>query len=178
MSALDSLEKKLDELFVKQMPALPVGLKKWLVKYLPWINLVLGVLTAFAALGLWRAAHTVNELVDYANQLSAAYGGPTNQVADLSVFFWVALAVLVVEAVLYIAAFPGMRDKKKSGWNLLFYALLINLAYGFFVMFTNYGSVGSFIGAIIGTAIGGYFLFQIRSSYTKSAPARAAKAKK
>ncbi len=175
MSALDSLEKKLDELFVKQMPALPVGLKKWLVKYLPWINLVLGVLTALAALGLWRSAHRVNELVDYANQLSAQYGVPGAQAQDLSIFFWFALIVLAVEAVLYIAAFPGMRDKKKSGWNLLFYALLINLAYGFIVMFTDYGGVGSFIGAIIGTAIGGYFLFQIRSSYSKAPAARTAK---
>ena len=71
--------------------------------------------------------------------------------------------------------FPGTREKKKSGWNLLFYALLINVAYGFVVMFTDYGSVGSFIGSLIGSAIGGYFLFQIRSSYSKSAPTRKAK---
>lgn len=174
MSALDSLEKKLDELFVKQLPALPAGLKKWIVKYLPWINLVIGVLTALAALGLWRTAHTVNQWVDYANQLSAAYGG-TAKVNDLGPLFWLALIVIAVEAVLYIAAFPGTREKKKSGWNLLFYALLINVAYGFVVMFTDYGSVGSFIGSLIGSAIGGYFLFQIRSSYTKTAPARKAK---
>lgn len=175
MSAIDSLEKKLNEIFVKQMPALPKGFKKWLVTYVPWINLVLGALTVLVALGLWRAAHRVNELVEYANQLSEAYGVPGAKAEDLSIFFWFALIVLLVEAALYIAAFPSMRDKKKSGWNLLFYALLINVVYGFIVMFTNYGGVGSFLGTIIGSAIGGYFLFQIRSSYTKTATTRKAR---
>lgn len=175
MSAFASLEKSLDELFVKNGPKLPEGFKKWLVKYLPWITVIIGVLTLLATLSLWRAGHTVNELVDYANQLSQAYGGESVSASKLGVGYWLALITLAAEAILYIAAFPALRQHKKSGWDLMFYALLVNVAYGFFAIFTSYAGVGNFIGSLIGAAIGGYFLFQIRSSYTKSKAATPAK---
>ena len=64
-----------------------------------------------------------------------------------------------------VAAFSGLKARKKSGWNLLYYALLLNLAYGIVMAFTNYGGFSYLIGAVIGSAIGLYLLFQIRSSY-------------
>jgi uncharacterized membrane protein HdeD (DUF308 family) len=76
-------------------------------------------------------------------------------------------------AVVYIVAFPALRARKKSGWDLLFYAALLNIVYGFVTLFTDYGSVGNLVGTIIGSAIGLYFLFQIRSLYLK-APATSA----
>jgi hypothetical protein len=180
MSALESLEKNLDDVFDKNAPELPAGAKKVIVEYLPYINLVLGVLTLVAAWGLYNAAHTVNSLVDYANTLSAAYGGTKIATSHLTATVWLAIAVLVVEAVLYIAAFPGTKARKKAGWNLLYYALLINVVYGIVAAFTDYGGVGRLVGSVIGSAIGAYFLFQIRGSYTgaKSAAATKAPAKK
>lgn len=173
MNSLKPLETALDELFVKKAPALPPGGKKALVQYLPWINLVFGVLTLFAAWGLYNAAHAVNSLVDYANNLSAAYGGSKVVTSHLTFIVWLAIATLAIEGVLYIAAFPATRDHKKSGWDLMFYALLVNLVYGVVAAFTSYGGAGRLVGAIIGSAIGGYLLFQIRASYLGSnAPAR------
>jgi len=165
-NALESLEKNLDDVFNKNAPALPAGAKKFIVTYLPYINLILGVLSLVAAWGLWNAAHTVNTLVDYANTLSATYGGEKISTNRLTFTVWLALGVLVVEALLYIAAFSGTKARKKSGWNLLYYALLINVVYGVIVLFTDYGGVGSLIGSLIGSAIGAYFLFQIRGSYS------------
>ena len=178
MSALASLEKSLDEIFDKNAPQLPAGLKKFIVQYLPYINLVIGVLTLVAAWSLWNAAHTVNSLVDYTSNLSAIYGGEQISTNRLTFTVWLALGVLIVEALIYLAAFPGTRARKKSGWNLLFYALLINLAYGIVVAFTDYGGFGSILGSLIGSAIGAYFLFQIRSSYTSGRKAAKAGAKK
>ncbi len=80
---------------------------------------------------------------------------------------WLSIAVLVVEALLYIAAFNPTKARKKSGWDLLFYALLVNVAYGIVVAFTYYGGIGRLLGSLIGSAIGFYFLFQIRASYKK-----------
>lgn len=165
MGSLKSLETKLDDVFVKNAPALPDGGKKALVQYLPWINLVLGLLSLLAVYNLWHWAHLANKLVDYANSLSAIYGGPAVVTHRLTFTVWLSIIVLAVQAVLYIAAFTGLRDKKKSGWNLIFYALLVNAAYGVVVLFTDYGGVGNLIGSLIGTAIGLYFLFQIRASY-------------
>lgn len=165
MGASLPLEKPLDDLFGKQAPALPDGGKKFLVQYLPWINLILGLISLYTAYVLWNWAHVANQFVNYANSVSAAFGGPTVATNRLSVGLWIGIAVLAVEALLYIAAFPGTKARKKSGWNLLYYALLLNIAYGVVVLFTDYGSVGNLIGAVIGSAIGLYLLFQIRSSY-------------
>lgn len=165
MGASLPLEKSLGDLFVKQAPALPDGGKKALVQYLPWINLILGLISLYGAYVLWNWAHLASGLINYANTLSAAYGGPMVATNRLSVGLWIGIAVLAVEALLYIAAFPGTKARKKSGWNLLYYALLLNVVYGIVVLFTDYGGVGNLVGAIIGSAIGLYLLFQIRSSY-------------
>jgi len=167
MSALKPLETKLNDLFVKNAPPLPASGKKALVQYLPWINLVLGLLALYTVYVLWHWAHLANNLINYANSLSAAYGGPAVSGNRLSFGIWLGLIVLTVEALLYIAAFPGTRDRKKSGWNLMFYALLVNVVYGVIMVFTNYGGIGNLIGTLIGSAVGGYLLFQIRASYGK-----------
>jgi hypothetical protein len=168
MSAFPGIEKSLDNIFVKQAPELPDNGKKALVKYLPWINLILGLLTLYTVYVLWHWAHLANNLINYANSLSAAYGGP--QVANSRMTFgiWLGLIVLAAEALLYIAAFPATRDRKKSGWDLMFYALLVNVVYGVVILFTNYGGIGSLIGTLIGSAIGLYLLFQIRGSYSRA----------
>jgi hypothetical protein len=166
MSALQPLEKSLDDIFGKQAPALPPNGKKFIVQVVPWLSLIGGLFTLYSAYLLWNWAHTANTFIDYANSLSAAYGGPQVASSRLSVGIWIGLAVLVVEGLLYVLAFPGTKDRKKSGWNLLFYAMLINIAYGLVIMFTSYGGVGSLIGTLIGSAIGFYFLFQIRGNYS------------
>jgi hypothetical protein len=165
MSALQSLENNLEDVFVKKAPALPENGKKAIIEWLPWINLVLGLLSLWAAYALWHWAHLANSLVNYANSLSAAYGGPAVAVNRLSATVWLSLAVLVVQALIYLAAFQALRDRKKSGWDLLFYALLVNVVYGVVVIFTDYGGFGSFVGSLVGSAVGFYFLFQIRSRY-------------
>ncbi len=61
----------------------------------------------------------------------------------------------------------------------MFYAFLVNVIYGIFILFTDYGGLGSLIGAVIGSAIGLYLLFQIRGNYNRFKPkSRVAKAAK
>lgn len=155
MKRLQSLESGLNDIFAKNAPPLPSNAKKIIVEYLPYISLVLGILALLAAWGLYDAARTVNVLV-------AGYGAALDR---LTFTVWLSIAVLAVEAVLYIAAFNPAKARKKSGWDLLFYALLVNVAYGVVVAFTYYGGAGRLLGSLIGSAIGFYFLFQIRASY-------------
>ena len=164
-AALKDLEKQLNTLFVDKAPALPKNAKKVIVQYLPYLNLVAGIFSLWAAWTLWHWAHTVDRWVDYANHIARMYGGPSADVNHLSFMVWVSLLVLAFEAVLYILAFPATKARQKKGWDLLFYALLVNVVYGAVVMFTNYGDFGNLVGSVIGTAIGLYFLFQIRSEY-------------
>lgn len=171
MRALQQLENKLNNVFGKNLPPLPANGKKALVQWLPWINLILGILALWAAIVLYQAATATDDIIDYASSLSAASGGPTVDGDNLTTMVWLGLIFLAVEALLYLAAFPATRERKKSGWNLMFYALLINVVYGVVVLFTEYGGVGSFLGSLIGSAIGLYLLFQIRDSY-RSSPAK------
>ena len=179
MGPLQSLEDKLVPVFTKNAPVqLPENVKKFIVKYLPIINLVLGILALLATLSLWSWANTTTRIIDNVNTISAIYGGKDIVPNRLSLLVWVSLIVLAVSAVLYIAAYPGTKAKKKSGWNLLFYAALLNFAYGVVNAFTDYGTVMSLIGTLIGTIIGLFFLFQIRSYYTGSTAKAPAKKKK
>ena len=165
MSAVNSLEKSLGDAF-KSAPKLPEKGKKMLVQWLPWISVVLGVLMLWSAWVLYDWANAVNKLADYANSLTRAFGG-TEIVKDrLTVAIWLAIAFIVVQAVLYLAAFTGLRDRKKSGWNLVFYAALVNVVAAVVVLFSDYGGVGNLIANLIGSAIGLYLLFQIRDSYS------------
>jgi succinate dehydrogenase/fumarate reductase cytochrome b subunit len=154
MSVFTSLEKKLDRIFVKKAPPLSSNARRAIVAYLPYINLVLGVLTLLVAWGLYDAAHTVDYLV-----------GSSAAVSRLTFTVWLAIAVLIIEAVIFIAAFPASKARKKPGWDLIFYAFLINVAYGIVILFTDYGGLGRLIGSLAGSAVGFYFLFQIRGNY-------------
>ncbi|HLB66610.1 MAG TPA: hypothetical protein VJJ78_03400 [Candidatus Saccharimonadales bacterium] len=165
MSAVSSLEKSLGDLF-KSAPKLPANGKKALVQYLPWINAILGALMLFAAYSLWHWADKVNNAVDYVNELTRAFGGQEVVGDRFSVGIWIGVVLLVVEAVLYLAAFIPTKARQKKGWNLLFYAMLVNIVYAVVVLFTDYGGAGNLIGYLIGAVIGFYLLFQIRDSYS------------
>jgi hypothetical protein len=143
--------------------ALPKNAKEWLVKVAPWLALISGVLGIFSAIGLWRAAHYVNEWVDYANQLTEQLGGPTTN--HLGLTFWLSLVVMVLFAILSLLAFPGLKNRKKTGWNLIFYSSLAQVLYGVVSLFYSGGGFGSFIMSIIWAVIGFFLLFQIRSYY-------------
>ena len=121
---------------------------------------------AIRSLGtLWNWAHQASSLIKYANQLSQTYGGPTVAVRELTGMVWLGLVVLAIEGVLFLMAYSGTRTRSKRGWDLMFFALLVNLVYGVLVIFTDYGGVGSFIGYLIGSVVGLWLLFQIRDKY-------------
>lgn len=169
MSALDSLEKSLDGVFGAKAPVkLPENAKKTIVQWLPWISVVLGALTLWGAYALYNWARVANEVLDGLNELSRLYGGSGVAATRWSVGIWVSLVVVVIEGLLFLAAYPGLKARKKSGWNLLFYGSLLNAVYGLVLLFTDYGGVGSFVGYLIGTVVGLWLLFQIRSAYSGS----------
>ena len=166
---MDDIEKKLNEVFVTKAPVqLPEKAKKWIVEYSPYIGLVLGVLGVLAAMSLWRSAHYVNDFVKEVDRLYGDYGitGRSNRVSpDLGVSFWIAWMSLLSQAVISVIAFPGLKARSKvRGWNLLFYSAVISLVSGIFYGLYD-SSVSSVIGRIIGSAIGFYFIFQVRSYY-------------
>lgn len=162
MGPLAGLEKALAGVF-KAAPALPKSAKDWLVKYLPWLTILAAAGSAWAAWALWDWAHS-----PVAEWLSvwSSYLGSTYDVDLMGAGMWIAFIVMIVSAVIYLAAFPGLKAAKKAGWNFLFLATIVSLVYGIVVIFTDFGGAGNLVGAIIGVVISWYFLFQIRDSYS------------
>ncbi len=167
MGNLDGLEKQLNEVFVKNAPfQLPEDFKKWIVTYLPYINLFIGVLSVWSAVVLYRWATVANRLLDYANQAARTYGVDNYvQSSRLTFMIWISLGLLAAQGVLWIVSFNSVKAKKKSGWNLLFIALLVGAVYGLISLFNGYSGGTNFVSYIVGTLVGLYVLFQIRSSY-------------
>ena len=164
MKPLADLEKSLGDVF-KDAPVLPKGLKDFLVQIAPWAVLLGGIFSLWSAWGIYKWANTANSFVDYANELSRAYGGDVIETTRWSVSLYISLAILVVIGLIYLYAFSPLKAMKKQGWDLLFLAMIVNLVYGVVIAFTSYGGFGNLIGTLIGSVIGAYILFQIRDYY-------------
>lgn len=173
-SVISKIESELNNVFVKKAPPLPEGGKKFIVQWAPIITLIIGVLSLLSALSLWRWASATSGFVNYAKDLCRTYavdGCSTVSSSRWSVMIWLSIFIIIVQAVLYIAAYSALSAHKKSGWDKLFYASLISVAYAVVSLFSAYSGVGGFVGSLIGAAIGFYLLFQVRNSYLdKKAP--------
>jgi len=175
MDQIKPLEDKLAGVF-KNLPQLPEQTKKSLVKFFEWISIIFGVLQVIAVVSLWSVGHRVNEISSLVNEYSRFYNGQTT-VPGLSVFYYIALAFLAVSAVTLLLAYPGLKARKKVGWNWLFVGTLVNLLYGVSSVFINSyygGGGGRLFSSILGSAISFYLLFQVRDQYATHRAAKPA----
>lgn len=151
----------------KGLPSLPEGGRKLLVKLWPVLALVFGILQLLAVWTLWNLGHTANGLMDYANQLSIAAGNGLVAQPELGVFYYLGLAVVIVDAAILLMAVMPLYNHQKKGWDLLFLGTELNLLYGLVILFDSYyGGFDSLLSTLIGSAIGFYLLFQVRDYYT------------
>jgi hypothetical protein len=132
----------LDFYLVKKAPfQIPDGGREWIVKFGPWITVVLLILTLpllLAALGL--------------GALFMPFGG-----VGYATGFGLLTIAVVIEVGLMIAALPGLFARKMAGWQLLFYSQLVAIV-------VNVLS-GNIVSALLMGLIGLYILFQIRPLY-------------
>lgn len=168
MAQLDKLEASLDEALNKKAPVkIPENGRKSLAGAMWWLALIGGIAQLYVAWQLWDHWRDYDKVVDAVNSYTALYGVQTAD-ADLGVMFYLSIITLAVSGALLLLASPGLKAMKKAGWNLVFYSLLVNLAYGLFVSFSDYGNLGNLFGAVLGSLVGAYLLFQVRDHFTKS----------
>lgn len=159
MNSLQKLERKGVEVFDKKMPwKLPKSTRNSLGRVMWILALIGGILQLWAVWGLWQIGHYVRWAVD--GNLGAGWTEP-----DLGFFFYLSVIVLLIEAVVLLVAASKLKARKKEGWNLLFYALLINLGYGLVRLFTGFSGVSNLLWVLISSAIAAYFLFQVRDYF-------------
>ena len=138
---MNDWETKLEEIFGKKAPQLPANAKEAIVKYGPYITLVLLVLSLPVILiGLGLGAIVAP---------FAALEGHTG----LSLSLLASLISLVLE----IMALPLLFKRSLKGWRYMLYASIISAV----------GSLldGNIIGMLVSAAISFYFLFQIKPLY-------------
>ncbi|MDO8183489.1 MAG: hypothetical protein Q7T49_00695 [bacterium] len=143
---MNSLIAQLDLYFGQKAPALPVGIKEFLVKAAPYLAII-GVI--FSGLGLLALLPflTGGGALGMMGYYPAMYGSSL----WLGVIFGLAIVILEIMAV------PGLFKRNLTGWTYLFYAQLVALVQMLVTM--------NLVGLIIGGLIGFYLLFQVRSYY-------------
>jgi hypothetical protein len=143
-SFLTQIESTLDLYFNKKAPQLPANIKEAIVKYGPYITLVLLVLSLPFILGLLGLSALFMP--------AAALGG-----ARFGLTYMLGVILMLVQLGLEVWALPGLFKRQKSGWDKLFYSSLVSVVYNLVSM--------NLFGLIIGAMISFYFLFQVRSYY-------------
>lgn len=163
-SALASLEDSLNDLLVVKGPKLSEKAKKTIVQFLPYIALLLGLFGVINWWELWTWGHVGSTEVNFAHEYARTYNTELYVPSRMTFAVWAGLVLIALQVVLYYASYTGLRLRKKSGWNLLFYASIASLAYGFFLLFYNQ-DLWPFLRSILSTTAGFYFLFQVRAHY-------------
>jgi hypothetical protein len=166
MALLQQIETTLDGLLGKKAPMqLPENARRTLANAMWWLAAIGGVLQLWAAWAFWQDAHRLNQIIDTVNMWGRVYGSDYTA-PRLGVMFYVALVMLAIDGVILLLAVGGLKAHKKAGWNLLFYSMLLNAAYGIVRVFADYGGgTGSMFVSILISLVGAYFLFQIRDKF-------------
>jgi uncharacterized membrane protein YhaH (DUF805 family) len=162
---MDSV-KKLEVIvasWYKDMPHLPIKGQKWLADNIWWLTLIgviVGVIGAFQVL---VATFFVGALVG--GMVGGLYGGAV--LGGLALFtVALTLALALLSLVVSALAISPLHAMQKKGWLLLFITLLIGVL-STVIGFVLQWNIGGFIAGIIFAAIGGYFLYEIRSYFGK-----------
>ncbi len=141
---LKQLEDILSDYLVKKAPALPTNIKEIIVKFAPWVTLILFIITLPVVLAFFGLGAILAPL--------SFFGGMTVGTNYILTLIFSAV-MLVLEAL----AIPGLFKRARGAWNLLFYSALVGALQN--VVTFNLG------GLIIGTLLGLYILFQVREYY-------------
>jgi len=146
---MQQLETFFEDLFLKKIGyQLPASAKETLVKVAPWITLIILVLSIPAILAVFG-------LGSFVGSMGLAFG------VTLGFRYYLGIAVLAVQAVLMAMSISGLIKREMKGWRLVYYSSLVSVVYG---IISAYG-VGSVIWSLLGSAIGLYILFQVKSYY-------------
>ena len=145
--SLKTLELEIEKIVLnKKIPGLSDNSKEIIVKISPWfaaISMLLLLPILLAAFGISAIA------------LPFSYLGGLN----MGFSYTLGLVFSFGMVVLQLMALPGLFKRQERAWRLMFYATLLSLVQ----QLLRFDVVGLVLGAVISF----YFLFQVKSKYTK-----------
>ncbi|HYD35391.1 MAG TPA: hypothetical protein VD999_04955 [Vitreimonas sp.] len=137
----------------KNLPHLPAGLTGFLAMIAPYLSLLGGVLSIFAAVALLP-------LVMGASAVGMMVGETVNPVVAL-----INIVLMVLSGILALLAFKPLRDRAMRGWVLMFWGQVLGIVSSLVGLL---GGDGNIIGFVIGLVIGFYVLFEMKREYGKA----------
>ena len=132
------LEKELEPIFTKQLPAFPENIKDLFVKIAPFLAII-GVVFGVLGVGITAILSPF-----------AWFSG--------SIIYGIGMIFLVIMVVLEGLSIPGLFAQKMDGWKYMYYAQFVSVIYNL--------CMGNWISGIFGAFIGFWILFQIREKYS------------
>lgn len=169
MNTLQTLESKIDQLY-SHVPQLPLGGKRWLGNNIWWIVLI------FAIFGVFGTLQTAGSLVAalLRKNHTDIYLNTATSLSPITLI--ISLISSITTTTLYFVALSPLMNKRKRGWNLVFYAqlfdivvsvvtLVLTVISGSSAFITIIVVLGFIVGLVI-EAIWLYFLFQARPEFT------------
>jgi hypothetical protein len=138
------LEQQIEGYFLEKAPfQIPVHIKEAIVKYAPWVNLVLMVFLLPAILVVLG----IGTLLAPAGFLGGIGSGFA---------YTLTIGLSIVTLALRVLALPGLFSRKRSGWVFTYYGDLINVALNI-LSFSLFGLLFDIIFLFV--------LFQVRNYY-------------
>lgn len=158
MEYINKLEKMVAGWYAGVPHLSPSG-RKWLSTNVWWIALIGVILGAMGIL-------TVISVTFFAGVLASVYAGPVGAaLAGVGLFVVViALVISIASLVLTAMAVAPLKALKKRGWTLLFLTVLLHVASQVLDFLFSFNLLG-LVWSLLFTAIGAYFLFEIRDSF-------------
>ncbi|MDQ3123462.1 MAG: hypothetical protein M3Q14_02170 [bacterium] len=158
-------ENKLADLY-KGAPKLSESSKETLVKVWPWLALVGGILQVLAAIALYRWAAAASDITSTANDFYRSIGAAPIVEERFSAWLWISLALLAVEGVLLLLAYPKLKRRERKGWDLLFLVGLLQVLYALVSFFVDgRGGLFSLLWNLLVSAVVFWLLFAVRDKY-------------
>jgi hypothetical protein len=144
---LKTLESEIEKVASnKSIPALPENIKELIVKLAPWF----AVISMIMLFPLILAAFGISAIA-----MPFSYLGGLHMGFSYTIGLIFSFGLIILELI----AIPALFKRQEKGWRLMFYSALLTLVQ----QLVNFNLVG----LIIGGAISFYFLFQVKSKYTK-----------
>ncbi len=156
--------------WLKNVPHLPEGGRKWLGENVWWIVLVFTIL---GGIGLLFALFGIFALMALIGSVSSAYYVNGTEFAAWGIVTGLISFVISAFALaLNALSITPLKEMKKKGWVLLFAAFLVNVAGSVInavLAFNPFTFIFSLVFTAVFAAIAGYFLFEIHSQFAHEA---------
>ena len=143
--------------FFAKAPHLPNNVRELIVKvspYLAIIGIVFSIPAIFGLLGLGFVTAPFRMIGGYGAGLAA---GGYGMMGGFGAFWFLAGIFAIVNMVLLILAFPGLKSRSEKGWRYVFYVALLGALQNLLSF--------NLVGLIIFTTLNLYILFEIKSHY-------------